>query len=61
MTPTAAAAPQIEAVWSRVRGRPASPAPPAAGSATAPGSAPAGGPHRGTAVGSEAAPEEFLS
>ena len=61
MTATAAAAPLVEAVWSGVGGGPASPAPPAAGSAAAPGSAPAGWPHRGAAVGGEAGPEEFLS
>ena len=61
MTATAAAAPLVEVVWSGVGGGPASPAPPAAGSAAAPGSAPAGWPHRGAAVGGEAAPEEFLS
>jgi hypothetical protein len=61
MTATAAAASQVEAVGSRVGGRPASPAPPAAGCATSPGSAPAGWPHRGAAVGSETSPEEFLS
>ncbi len=58
---TATAASQVEAVRSRVGGRPASPAPPAAGCATSPGSAPAGWPHRGTAVRSETSPEEFLS